>query len=119
MARKPESQGSRERNVILPHTPSPNFIAVTADGATLGMRGDDIGAVLQLNFTRVEGMPIAEKFRALQDGNSIQQIGPPEFEVPKRKVIECSVILRPDHALQVAMAILQNVSNMSPHLKQI
>jgi hypothetical protein len=115
------SKGSkpRERTLTFSLKQSQNYVAANADGGTVVLKADDIGAMVQLNFLRGDNSPTTEKVRAVEDGPQLRVISPSEFDAPMVKYVECSVLMRPDHALAIAAAIVQNIQQLPPHLRAL
>jgi hypothetical protein len=109
-----------ERKITLPHVLGPNYVAVLADSATVQQRTDEIGGTIQINFSRTDATPRSEEFQAAQVGpNKFRQITQPTFAADDRKIVECAVVMRPDHAMSVAVAILQNLGSLPPQMKTL
>jgi hypothetical protein len=112
MAQKPTSRQARERTVKLAHVEGRNYLAALADSTSVSVRADPIGTVMSLNFFRTETKSSSETFRVSEEGNVVTVIGQPNIDATDRKVMECTVIMRPDHALQAAVLILNQLRNL-------
>ena len=116
MARKAKKAKSTE--MFLQHVPAGNFRASTADGATVTVLRDGVGVTLQVIFTRIELMPVSETFPGTVLAGGVQQTGPAVIEARPRKVQEFSVLLRPDHAFQIAEKLLTDVAALDNGAKK-
>jgi hypothetical protein len=119
MAQTPRDRQPRERNIKLSFQESRHYVSVAADSALVSSKVDDNGALLQITFTRVESAPVSETIRVAEEASGFRVLSSQPPELVNRKIIECTVILRPDHALQVATALMQSVSNLPEHAKRI
>ncbi len=116
MARKAKKAKSTKRT--LPHVPAGNYRASTADGATITILHDAVGVTFQVTFTRIDMMPVSETFPATELAGGMQQTGPAVIELLPRKVQEFSVLLRPDHAFQVAEKLLIDIAALDDGAKK-
>lgn len=116
-----QNKGSkpRERTLNFSLQKSTTYVATSADSGTVIMKADDVGAVVQINFMRGDNSPTTEKMRVVQEGPLMRVLGPSEYDSPLVKYIECSVTMRPDQALAIAAAIVQNIQQLPPHLRTI
>jgi hypothetical protein len=116
MAKGPKE---RVRTTRIPLVRSPNFIAVSADGANISTRADEFGAVMSLFFVRNDVNMKVEKGEVidLPDGGIRQTARPVEIEQDTIKTVECSVMMRLDHALLLAQGIIRNIQMLPPHVR--
>ncbi|HEY8094467.1 MAG TPA: hypothetical protein VIE65_00035 [Methylobacter sp.] len=108
----------KQQKITLPYFIPPNLRAVPADGAVITAKFDPIGTSFQINFTRADFTPVTETFDVIPLEGGIMQGGIPSYDMPPRKVVEAIVVIRPDHAFQIASAILLNLNNLAPAVKQ-
>lgn len=108
-----------QENVTMQHIQASNFRAAVADSAQLSLVTDALGTTFHLTFTRLDLSPISETFPAeRREGGGFRQMGPATFDNPPRKVQEFAVMLRPDHAFQVAQLLLQYLSQLDEEQKK-
>lgn len=116
MPKTPRDQ--QQRTLTLPHELSPNYIAAYADSMTINVRADEVGAVIQMNFTRGDASPRSEEFPVFEADGFVRQIGPPVFQHADKKVVECAVIMRPDQAAAAAAGLLNALAGLPEHIKR-
>jgi hypothetical protein len=103
----------------LPHERSPLFRVCFADGTLLTTYADPVGTRIQLTFTRIDLTPEGESFE-LSDSTEgrLVQAGPSDYRASARKVQEVAVLFRPDHAYELARAIMENLSQLPEAQRQ-
>src|SRR5215208_7358513 len=121
MARRPQDRrGSRERYLAWQYKEAANYRMALSDGAVVQIRVDMGTAQVVLHFTRVDSTPTSERLKVSEEGErTFRVLAPQEFEQQERKILECSVTLRPDHAMQLAAAILSNLAKMPLSLRTV
>jgi hypothetical protein len=119
MARRPhDRRGSQKRHLVFDYKESANFKAALSDIAVVQTRTDDIGAQIIVHFMRTDATPTGEKTSVFDEGDGrLRILGQIEVDSPNRRIIECTVMLRPDHALQLAITLLGNLSRLEPNLR--
>ena len=114
-----KSPKPREREIHIPLVRSPTCVTSFADGATLITKADELGATIQINFTRLDLSPTSEKFTAIEDTGMMTQTSPSVVNESKTKYVECCVILRPDQALAIAAHIVQTIQSLPPQIRAL
>ena len=101
--------------VVVPYEFAPGHRVVYADDATMNLKTDAVGTIMQLRFTRLETAPTGEEipFAPTEDGAGLAQVGPANFVgTEPRKSVEVDVLLRPDVAFNIARAIIKRIGTM-------
>lgn len=117
---KPQSRAKRRsrkkrETLEVPYILAAHHRVVCADDAAVNSKTDILGTTFQLRFTRLETVPMGERFPVQVEGGATKQIGPTEFTgTDARKAVEVDVLLRPDHAFAVAQAILKRLEALDP-----
>ena len=106
-----------ERMMKIPYRESRTYQTVTADSTVVLAKTDEVSAAIQLNFVRVDHAISNERIKVAVEGNMQRQIAPSEFDQTPVKILECSVLMRPDQALQMVGAVLNQLTQMPEHVK--
>lgn len=104
----------------IPYFYSQGHRVVLADGATITGYDDGIGNRLQVDFTRNDNSPDVELIpvKAL-GGGAFEVTGKQEFKGTPKKFIEASVTMRPDHAFNIAVAILHRIASLPEERRRL
>ena len=102
----------------LPMEVASEFRVATVDSAVIHQYFDGLGTTLKLIFTRMDAALISESMLADAEAGSVVQKGPSEFKMEFRKVQEFAALMRPDHAFQLAKALLLNLSRLDEQQKR-
>ncbi len=108
----------KEEKLTIPHVQASNYRVAVADGATISVLTDALGTTFNIIFTRLEAPPISEIVTVVKQDGGIRQLGSGEINQPMRKVQEVGVLLRPDHAFQIAQKLLDLLSQLVPAQRQ-
>ncbi|MGU3543668.1 hypothetical protein [Methylobacterium sp. A52T] len=119
MAEKSQPMQPRQRTIKTQYKEAGDFRSNHADGVVVVTKADDIGALVQVTFTSNFSSVVSDKTRVEEIGNGIRPISPPEFELDTYRMAECAVSMRPDHAMGLASAIMQQLSQMPEHLRRL
>lgn len=85
---------------------------LVADGATISVLGDGLGTTIAVVMTRKDLSPVSETFEAVREGEGIRQIGPSDIQSDLSKSKEVTILLRPDHAREIAVHLLKLLTAM-------
>ena len=99
--------------LTLPYVPAPGYRVAVSDGANINTLKDGLGVTLQITFLRKDATPESESFEADISGGVIRQRGPSKFEYTPKKIKEFGVLLRPDHAFEIATTLFRVLGTMS------
>ena len=103
---------TEQEKVRIEYKISKDFRVVFADAAILNQFGDGLASSIKITFTRTEPVVVAETFPGHAEGGTYAQEGPPDFQTEFQKTKEIAVLLRPDHAFNLARAIILNLSKL-------
>lgn len=106
------------RKITVPFVQANDYRVAAADGINVTALVDGKGAALQVSFTRRDNTPTAETFLANLRNGEIRRTGQKKFEGSPRKVVEFGVMLRPDHALEIATTIFRVLDGLSDEIQQ-
>ncbi len=107
--------------VVVPYEFAAHHRVIYADDATMNLKTDAVGTIMQLRFTRLETAPTGEEipFAPTEDGAGLAQVGPANFVgTEPRKSVEIDVLLRPDIAFKIANAIVTRIKSLSEEQKE-
>ena len=93
---------------------SEGFHTAAVDHAIVNQIFDGLGTTIKIYFTRLEATPISESFQGRFTEQGLQQTGPPEFETVLKRETEFAALMRPDHAFDLASAILTSLTRLNP-----
>ena len=102
----------------LPIEVAAEFRVATVDSAVINQYFDGLGRTLKVIFTRLDTAVISVSMLADVKIGSVAQKGPSEFEMQIRKVQEFAALMRPDHAFQLAKALLLSLSRLDEQQKR-
>ena len=109
----------KQENVTIKHIKAGHFRVAAADSAHLSVATDSLGTTFHLTFTRLDKSPTAETFPAeILEGGGIVQVGPPTFDDPQCRIQEFGVLLRPDHAFNVAQLLIRQLVQLDEGQKK-
>jgi hypothetical protein len=98
---------------------APGYRIATADSAVIVQIFDGVGTTLKVTFTRLDPAVSSETVRGSKVGEGIQITGPGRLNVATHKMQEVSVLLRPDHAYNIAKAVFENLGRLElPQLER-
>ncbi len=114
--KKGDTQAQRaDRTLQIPYVLASHHRVICADDVTVNSKTDALGTTLELRFTWLETVPTGERVRVETKGGVTRQVAPAEFTgTEPRKTVEVDVLMRPDHALGVAKAILTRLQALNP-----
>lgn len=102
----------------LPIKVAKDFRTATVDSAVINQYFDGLGTTVKLIFTRMDTALVSESMEADVGPGSVTQRGPSDFQMEVHKVQEFAALMRPDHAYQLAKALLLNLSRLDDGQKQ-
>jgi hypothetical protein len=87
-----------------------DFLACAADGFTTTIMSQPPDASIQVNFWNVDGAPAAENPQLSHDNKD-------RYLINNGTILRAAVRVRPDVALQLAMAILQALTDLPEDIR--
>ena len=112
-----ETEQSRE-TVVLEHVEASDFKVAAVDNTTITRMYDGTATTFELTFSRLVTTPIKESFEVVHEGSGIRQVSKPEYDTPVRRVKECAVLMRPDHAMGLVQRLMTDLSNLPDDQKE-
>lgn len=114
---KVENREIREETIRLPIEEATDHKASYCDGSFVTMKIDDVSAMVEISGTRNDTQLRKEIFKARNDGKMIRQTAPSVYDPQQRKIIESTFIMRPDHAYNLAISVIDQISKMPDEIK--
>lgn len=100
-----------QRTVTFQHYESKDYKVATVDAAVINSQFDGTSTTIKITFTRLDAHIISEK--VVQAGDSLTVKGPDiKINSETRKIKEFAAMMRPDHALELAQALLLNLQRL-------
>ena len=112
----PASDDKRQR-ITVPVVQAKDYRVAVADGADVTAMTEGPDVTLQVSFTRKEVVLKSESFDADIKDDEIQPRGPIERNQDLQKTVEFGVMLRPDHAFQVAHTLLRVLGRLNDDIR--
>ncbi len=108
----------RQETAKLEHVEARDFKVAAVDNTTVTRMYDGTATTFELTFSRLVNTPISESFGVVHEGSAIRQVSTPEYATPVRRVKECAVLMRPDHAMGLVQRLMTDLSNLPDDQKE-
>ena len=97
-----------------PYREASGFRTVTVDSAIVGQVFDGVGTTVRVTFTRLDQAVSSEIVIGRKIEAGFQAAGAPSLQTNLQKTQEIAILMRPDHAFNIAKALFENLARLEP-----